>query len=487
VDIIAAQGANINRIHYDRRVDLQTVFWEITCSDGAWSAICHQLEELGYLRRRLDPVTSLNLTLRLPNRPGALQSLLPHVTGHSAIITSIAFDDAGSMPDSMVLTVDIQEAERARALVDALSPHFEFEEIQLDGLGDMSFYIQFARKLALCLPDPGESAVLDMVQEINRLEQDLNRLGANPQEVFNNVLEVARTIHDTCNDGFFADTQTFGLSPSVMLHCIQLPCGGNVFLFHTNDRCVMLDTAYGAYHDDLMRLFAAEGLCVEQNLSHLIISHADADHCGGAGYLPVPAMLHPATLATIRAENRAWGSPREHLILESVYTKMIDAFSRCRPPTREQVSLLPSSSLRQRNGFPVLTSIDIGDLTFEILESPGGHQVGQIFLFCEDSGLLFTADSLIPLHAISAERSRYNRFADSLLTSVNVDSALAKQERRGLLDIATEYERRHGRSCTILAGHGPVCALRNGRLEVVEPAPQRYTHSRATVSNPSDG
>ena len=43
--------------------------------------------------------------------------------------------------------------------------------------------------------------------------------------------------------------------------------------------------------------------------------------------------------------------------------------------------------------FPLIGSVTIGGLQFQVLEGLGGHQYGQIYLFNEEAGLIFTADT----------------------------------------------------------------------------------------------
>jgi glyoxylase-like metal-dependent hydrolase (beta-lactamase superfamily II) len=94
-----------------------------------------------------------------------------------------------------------------------------------------------------------------------------------------------------------------------------------------------------------------------------------------------------------------------------------------------------------------------------VLEGLGGHTHGQIYLFCGELGVLFTADTVINFGHLSLERAEYNTLAVVLVTSVNVDSEAAKTERHHLLDLALETTGSFagGRTrCLLCCGHGPV-------------------------------
>ncbi len=245
-----------------------------------------------------------------------------------------------------------------------------------------------------------------------------------------------------------------------------MPCGGNVYLLRTPDETVMVDTGYGIYHREIAAMLRHYGLCDTGAPGRVFITHADADHCGGAGYLQAPSLLHPGSIEVIREANRAYGSRSESSILEEVYTTVINLFSEFRPP--EDLVLFPTESEEKRSIFPILDRVTIGDLEFEVLESLGGHLHGLFYLYCREQGLLFTSDTLINFDSLDERRSRYNALADFLVTSVNVDSDRARMERRALLELvgSRDASLRHSeRPCIICCGHGAVSILEGRKLK----------------------
>jgi glyoxylase-like metal-dependent hydrolase (beta-lactamase superfamily II) len=317
------------------------------------------------------------------------------------------------------------------------------------------------------MESPDEPFLLSFLHNINHIVQELTGRGENPEQVFESILATGETLNRTCGEGFYAEVQQIPVAPGCTITCFQLPGGGSIFIIDTPDDRVMVDTGYGIYYPDVALMLREYGFGDREKTSRLIITHADADHCGAGGLFGTPALMHPGTLEIIREANRAYGSRNENSVLEEVYTTMIGLFSRFTPP--QTVELLPVESRGTRGVFPILDTITIGDLTFEVLESPGGHLYGQIFLYCHRQGILFTGDSLMNFVSLTGERQKYNSLADFLVTSVNVDSDLARTERRALLELAEEANhqlRAEGRSCLICGGHGAVSVLRDGRLEV---------------------
>ena len=117
--------------------------------------------------------------------------------------------------------------------------------------------------------------------------------------------------------------------------------------------------------------------------------------------------------------------------------------------------------------FPVIGTVAIDGIRLDLLESLGGHMVGQVYLFSEEHGLLFAADSVINFASLTPERSAYNALADFLVTSVNVDSELAKKERKALFDLVAatdETLKESGKRCIVCGGHGAVSVYEGGKL-----------------------
>ena len=114
--------------------------------------------------------------------------------------------------------------------------------------------------------------------------------------------------------------------------------------------------------------------------------------------------------------------------------------------------------------------------TFTVLESHGGHQYGQLFLLNEEAGLFFTVDSCLNLKSISPERTKYNQLADLFMTSVNVDSDLARKERKDLLEIASDLTAKSDKPFYICCGHGAISTIKDGKLAAFGET-TRYRHS----------
>ena len=477
-EIVKSYSGNINRIQYDRRIDPATVFFEVTATPATYLQMKEDLHAIGYLQETLPTIGFLKFSVYLPHKPGSLFELLTYITGAGANIAYIDFDDRRCDPGRVTISLNVEETAIVESLLDRLKSRYRLDIIEYDTTGekldDTVFYVRFAQAVRGLIGTAEDGFLLSFLQDVNHIVQELNSLGQDPKEVFESILLTGRTLRDTTGDRFYADVQRIRLSDAVELFCFQMPGGGNIFLLCAPDETVMIDTGYGIYHEDVVRMFQHYGLPNQQMIGRVYITHADADHCGGGGFFGAKAYTHAGSLAIIRQANRAYGSRSESSILEEVYTTVINLFSRFTPP--ENPELFPAAKIGMRSIFPVLARVKVHDLEFEGLESLGGHLHGQVYLFCPGHGIVFTADTLINFGSLDEDRKRYNSLADFLVTSVNVDSECARRERKALLELIRGLDEElapGGRRCLVACGHGAVSVLNDGRLEAVGPV-ERY-------------
>ena len=473
-EIITRHEGNINRIQYDRRIDRHTVFFEVTAVSQAYEKIREELEKIGYLQTFLQPIAFLKFYVYLPNRSGALFDFLNNITSSGANITFLDFDERGQHPERLVVSLNIENTDMIDALLNQLKSGYRLEILEYDTTGekldDTVFYLRLAQRLRSFIGSAEDAFLMRFLQDINHIAQELSNLRKDPIEVFESILKVGDCLNRTSGENFYADVQRVRVKHDTELFCFQLPCGGNIYFFDTPSERVMIDTGYGIYYQDVVNMLQHYGLGDLSRLSRIYITHADADHCGAAGCFPVPSYLNRDTFLITRETSRAYGSSNQGCILEEVYTKIINLFSRFTPPSN--IVLFPEISrsgktIEMRGAFPIIARFKIGSLDFEALAGLGGHMHGEIFYLCLEEGLVFPEDAVINFRSLSPDRTEYNVLADYLMTSVNVDSKLAREERNALLSLISEIDgelAKKGKKCLVCCGHGSISVLENGKL-----------------------
>lgn len=479
-DIVKRYGGNINRLQYDRRLDTGTVFFEVTADEAEYGNITRDLAARGYLQTSLAPLGFLKMHVYLPdvNSPGSLHEFLNYITRAKANIAFIDFDDRGSHPERLTISLTLGTSDAVERLLDSLKSKYRLEVLEYDTTGakldDTVFYVRFVQQLRALIGNSEEDFLLSFLGDVNHVAQQMTEMGKDPRQVFEKILENGNFLRETAGAGFYADVQKIPVTETVTLYCFQLPGGGSVFLFVTPEDIVMVDTGYGIYHERIMELFRAYGICDLSRLSRIYVTHADADHAGGAGHYHVPCHLHKGTRAIIELDNRAYGSRSEESVLEMVYTKMINTVSRF-SVSRNFIDF-PEEPLGRRGPFAIIDRFRVGDVGMEILEGFGGHQFGQCFLCAPEEGLLFTADAVINFDHLSPERMSYNQLAVFFVLNVHVDRDRAKEERKALLVLGQELDQplgKTGKRCRICGGHGPVSVFDGTKLVPAVPE-ERY-------------
>lgn len=476
VSIINEYDGILTRMHYDSKIDSSIIFFEIKNSSPQ---IEKELKKKNFLLTSIEEPVFIKVKLHLPERSRAVSEFLTRAGDAGAVITSIEYksEEQGNK-NILIFTMNSSQRQKVKTFLDHFKSLYIMEIMEYtpahDELDNTVFYITYTNRIRKFTHDQGDIFILSFLEDIDRIACDLKKLGHNPEKIFTKIYENGETLANSTGENFYADYQKIKIKDDTSLFCFQPPCGGNIYIIDAPEETIMIDTGYGIYHDDIMKMCFNLGLWEKNKNKKLFISHGDADHCGGAGYLNIIPYCHPETIDLIQKGNRAYKSVNENSDLEKIYTRMIGTFSKWRPPFR----YLPFEKAEKEKigNFPVFGKLDACGLSFYVLESHGGHQYGQLFLLEPDAGLFFTVDSVLNLGSISPERTQYNQIADFLMTSVNVDSDLAKKEREDLMAIAEGYTKRSSVPFYICCGHGAVSLIKKSSLDALQDI-KRYKHA----------
>ena len=428
---------------------------------------------MGFLQISLDTPRYLKFNVYLSDEPGALFKFLDHTSSVGANIAFLDHDVRAKDPGRLTIGLTLENDSVANKLLENLRSNYRIEILEFDSTGkkldDTVFYLRFAQEIRDIIGNAEDDFLMRLLGDSNHIAQELTGLGKDPRMVFDSIIMTGRTLHLTAGPGFFADVQRFKLENGSELYCFQLPCGGSVYIINSPEELVMIDTGYGIYHHDVMDMLRDHGLDPKK-LGRIYVTHADADHLGSAGLFEAKCYLHQGSVDVIQESNRAYGSRMEDSILGQVYTTLIDLFSKFDPPVN--IETYGSETLGTHGILPVIAEMDIAGLHFQVLESLGGHLHGHVFFLCQEEGLLFTGDCLMNFESLKGQREEYNTLAKNLMTTVNVDSEKASQERKALLLLIEEMNKElmaRGKKCLICGGHGAVSFMMDGHMEVASP------------------
>ena len=267
-------------------------------------------------------------------------------------------------------------------------------------LDDTVFYLRFAQELREIIGLEDEDFLLKLLHDTNHIAQELTSQGRDPHMVFESILKTGRTLRQTTGLGFYADVQEIHLNSEGSLFCFQLPCGGSVYILRNNGRLAMSDTGFGILHREMIDMLAHFGLDPRE-IERICITHADADHSGGGAFFDAPALLHPGSVEIIRSANRALWLPNAGIHPGRGLYKTDQSVFPIQPTHKHRAA--GGEWKEKRNGLTKLGAIDVCGLSFEVLESLGGHLHGHIFFLSVGARLMFTGDCLINFDSLTKD------------------------------------------------------------------------------------
>ena len=329
------------------------------------------------------------------------------------------------------------------------------------------FTREFMSKMDLYLSPLSEKELSEYVKEGEEAIKIREPQGISAEEYLGLVKGIGDYLGANTGKNFTSDYQKIPLTANITFYSFQLPGGGNLNIFDAGeDGKMVLDTGYGCFYHDCDKMLEKVGVDGFFDTRVVICTHADADHCGASGYFSTMPLMHPTCKAILDAGTRNHGSVNNLDLLEKFYTTSINTMSRMNVP--DKVIECGTEPIGMRGLFPIIEKISFAGMEFEVWESLGGHIAGQLLLFEPNLGMLFTSDAFINFATLSKERADYCSIADSMIGSVNVDSEIARTERKELTRLAVELDaelKKNGKYLLICCGHGAVSKIdENGNL-----------------------
>ena len=164
----------------------------------------------------------------------------------------------------------------------------------------------------------------------------------------------------------------------------------------------------------------------------LLLTHADVDHCGMMDVFD-EIIVSSNSAHSLCNEAKGENGFREENPLHKPYINICKILTSYR--TVDPSKLV--TPWRDADNVPeLLTQIgffDFGDLHFEVYEGRGGHLPGEVVLIDYKNNIAFTGDVYINVHGLTAEQAEYNQYAPILMTSVDTDPNLCREERTAIL------------------------------------------------------
>ena len=457
--IIASHNGNIIRVSYNKAVDLHTLFIDVQASEDNLLQIEEDLSDIGYLKKDINETRVIEVSVKIPDRPGAVLPVLEILNRYDINISYMNSCAGSTSYQDFKFGLLIEKPRIIKILLDNISRIYPIDILEChsseENLDNTVVYIRLANEMQKLLGLSTEKT-MEFISESNRILQVLESEGENAGKVFDHIRRFARWVSSYRGNNFKTNIERINLSDSVTVYSIQPYCGSNTYVLAGRSELLLIDTGFAIYAEEMLLTFRELIPDWDSRAKKVYITHADVDHCGLLSKLKDTEIIVNQKSAE-NFQRQAAGLPdyREQTALHLGYSKISQIISGYMVPDVNSLKILDKDTPKEHSSLIPIGSLEIGDLNFIILEGSGGHLYGEMIYACREAGILFTGDILVNISGFSKERAEFNSLAPYLMKSVNVDSEKAREMRRQVMTLAEEIAKENMKPCIICGGHGP--------------------------------
>jgi glyoxylase-like metal-dependent hydrolase (beta-lactamase superfamily II)/ACT domain-containing protein len=451
--IISGAGANIIRVSYNKAVDAHMLFIDVAGDETQLDAITSRLESVGYISDHTSPAKVILLEFELRDVPGSVLPILELINTYDFNISYIGSQGDGTdyQHFKMGLFIDNPDdikdfLEAAVTLCSVKIVHYDTSKKMLD---NTVFYLAFAHEVASKL-HLDRASTDALIADSNLIMQMLEEREESPYKTFGYIGSFADML-DTYKGARFDARVTSELLPyGFTLHSIEPSCGSNTFILEKEGQLLFIDCGFACYKDEMDRVIGTLIPRFTEMKRSIVVTHPDIDHCGLLSMFET-VYVSAASFENFVLESRGEPNFREQKSEHAPYCRISKVLSRYTPPEIRTLSIIDGDTAKvSPSPIKRLGNIDFGGLTFDVYEGNGGHACGELVIVSEDMKLVFSGDIVVNISEFSEVQAEFNKLAPYLMTSVNMDSQQASEERAYLL---TRFSRERYTYC---CGHGAI-------------------------------
>ena len=448
--IISENGGSIDRINYNKGIDDNTVFLEVSGDEQILEQIRKSLSEKGFLRQKEGEKQIVLLDLELPNGVGALMPVLKVISQHHVNISFVNYRKRSAVLQRIRLGLLIPSQQMLADVLEQLSAfckvstaEYEVTDQSVDGT---VFYETFAHEMQELLALTPEETEKVLVQS-NRIMQMLELDTGNETylKTFEYIRRFARFIKDHKGPNFRPVISTRKLDDEMTLYVIEPPCGSNTYILEYADELWFIDSGFSCYRQEMLDILNELFPSFSQRRKSIMITHADIDHTGLLDLFDA-AYMNQTCLENFQLEWKKKPNFREQNIMHQPYMQLSKIITGYNPPDLSRCTVVGIK--KDQSLFSRIGTLHFGEKEWKVYEGAGGHVRGETVISCPELKIVFTGDIYVNIKGFSDEQREFNILAPYLMTRVDEDSALARATRSLIQEKFSGY--------TFCPGHGPV-------------------------------
>jgi len=432
---ISSLGINITRVSYNKAVDMHTLFLEVEGLPERLSEADRRLGEIGYLRSGEEGQAIVLLEFQLRDEPGSVQRVLELICSFDFNISYMSSQENGSGYQLFKMGLFVENKEKIDEFLEQaglICPVRMIDYSNADKNFDNSiFYQSYAQALAKEM-DIGPQGREEILINVNLAMQVLDERGLSPYRTFDSISRFAHLLAECRGGAFSPRISEHEITPKTKIILIEPPCGSNTAIIVSGGEYLFVDTGYACYREEMLEIFRRLIPGFDGMEKHALITHADVDHCG---LLPLfdRADMSLRSKRCIEAEYAGKDGFREENPLHKPYIRICKTLTGLEPMDPEKIRVIGGSEDGPETPLAPIGTYAFGDLFFEVYEGKGGHLPGEIVLIDYKNKLVFTGDVYVNTKEMTAQQAAYNQYAPILMTSVDTDPALCRQERESVM------------------------------------------------------
>lgn len=454
---IAEVGANITRVSYNKAVDTHTLFIDASGTQAQLEDVTERLKAIGYIPNLAEDAQVMLLDFILRDVPGAVLPVLELIGRYQFNISYINSQENGTGFQSFRMGLFVENPRDIRSFLDEAAQLCEVHIVEYDKservLDNTVFYISFTNTVAKKVKLK-RSQLPALMAASNQIMQRLDKLNQPPHQTFDVIGKFVDMMVTHSGENFKPRISRTELKNGIALHLIEPPCGSNTYIMEKGSDLLFIDTGFACYAREMESIFHRLFPDFDSRRRACVITHPDMDHCGLL-YLFDTVYVSPLAREHFRRENAGEPHFREEIPAHAPYCAMTRLVSHYAPPRMDSLKVIGSADIDDpaQPLFP-LGTLDFCGLTLTVYRGNGGHAVGEVVIVDEADKLVFSGDILVNPKGFTKPQAEYNLLAPYMMSSVNINSALASAERKYMLNLfkPEEYDYACGHGGILWAG-----------------------------------
>ena len=446
----ASLNINITRVSYNKAVDTHTLFIDVDGDEKQLQKADKILKEIGYLHPSKIEKTVILMEFILKDEPGSVTKVLELIQEFGFNISYISSQEDGSSFQRFKMGLFVEDSNNLSKFVSKVSEicvvnilDYNSSEFIYD---NSIFYSSFISSISRTM-DLTDEKKDQLLVDCNMAMQMLDEKGLPPYRTFDSIGKLADLLIKSKGNAYNPRITNHKISDTSEITVIEPPCGSNISIIKSQNEILFVDTGYACYKEESIETIKKVIPNFDSIKKKVLITHADLDHIGLCPFFDeVYASEHSAIC--MREEYEKRDGFREQNPLHKPYISICKLLTSYEPIPTSKVKALWKARNDSQMPLCHVGYLTVGDLNFDVFEGNGGHLKGEIVLIDYKNKIAFTGDIFVNIHGMTAEQFEYNKYAPTLMTSVDTNPQLCKEERTSF------FERLGSGNWKVFSGHG---------------------------------